>query len=226
MKDNKAIRDEILRESMMDTEESKSNGLGPFKFIIGGFIILIFIAMIIPSYLIKPNPEPNNILKIDDLDIKDIEKSLVYLRPNSTDIRSYGNMINPIVKSSATKVATSGCDGNNICYAKAIFYFVQSNLAYVSERDEYYQTPTEVLYTEGGDCDDHAILLSSMMQSIGIPTRFIRIPRHIYVQIYLEDAPKKYKQEDGWINLDPTCKNCDFGSIPYENELKEKQYIW
>lgn len=225
MKDKKELQDEILQESIMDTEEKKQS-LGPLKYIIGGFIVLIFITMIIPSYLIKPNPEPTTVMSIDELKIDEIDKSIIYLRPNSTDIRSYGNMINPIVKSSATKIVTSSCDSSNICYAKALFYFVQDNLNYVNERDEYFQTPIEALYTQGGDCDDHVILLSSMMQSIGIPTRFVRIPRHVYIQIYVKDAPSKYQQEDGWINLDPTCKNCEFGKIPYENEKKEKVYVW
>ena len=71
-----------------------------------------------------------------------------------------------------------------------------------------------MLVTRGGDCDDHAVLLANLMRSIGIYTDFVHVPRHVYIRIYLPEAPKKYLDEEGWIELDPTCKHCEFGEIP------------
>jgi len=70
-----------------------------------------------------------------------------------------------------------------------------------------------------------AVLLANLEMAIGIETRFVFIPDHVYVQIKLDEAMKKYKTDDGWINLDATCSYCEFGEIPYQNIESKKSYV-
>lgn len=51
-----------------------------------------------------------------------------------------------------------------------INYWVANNISYVSDPKgyEYYAHASETLETKGGDCDDFAILLASMYESVGL----------------------------------------------------------
>jgi transglutaminase-like putative cysteine protease len=225
----KKIHDEILNESINSNDEEKgekSNFI--FKFFLALILIFLMILFIIPHYTLKYDEEPRNIPSKDEiygqfynsLSTEDIT------RPESNDIRRYVDYLSPEIKLSSTKIASLSCQSEKICQAKAIYYFVRDNFNYVSETDEYYQTPKEMILSNGGDCDDFSILLASKMKAIGIPVRFVFVPRHVYIQIYVEDAKKKYL-DDGWINLDATCTNCKFGEIPktYKNQQKKFLFI-
>jgi transglutaminase-like putative cysteine protease len=59
------------------------------------------------------------------------------------------------------------------------------------------------------------VLLASLLEAIGIPTRLAFVPRHVYVEAYIPDAPRRY-QQDGWVSLDATCKECDFGEVMWQ----------
>ena len=59
--------------------------------------------------------------------------------------------------------------------------------------EEYVQVPFATIRDGGGDCDDGAVLLESMLASIGITTEFVYVPRHVYVKAFLPDALKRYK---------------------------------
>lgn len=58
---------------------------------------------------------------------------------------------------------------------RALFRFVRDHIRYV--RDVYgvetLHTAEQVLRQSSGDCDDKAILLASLLESIGYPTRFL-----------------------------------------------------
>jgi len=194
--------------------EEEEEGLSPLRMILAVFLILIIILMVVPFYSIKLNPHPKYIPEIDEVFDKDLVSGLKTI--NSTDIREYVET-GPIVKLTADRIVSQACNsGNKICHAKALYLFVRDNIIYISDPGEYYETATEVLLGSGSDCDGMAILLASLMQSVGIETRFVMIPGHVYVQIYLEEAPNRYKIDD-WISLDPTCKTCEFGQTPIKN---------
>jgi len=179
------------------------------------------VLAIVPGYLLRENPHPQIIPSIDDV-VPDFEVSI-----NKTNNRySYNRFLfpnDPVIKQVATRIATSGCDSNKLCQAKAEFFFVRDNFVYVSEYDEYVQDAKEMLKTEGGDCDDHTVLLANLLRAIGVHTRFVHVPRHVYVQAYLPDAPRRY-QEDGWVTLDATCKSCDFGEVMWQYRDSEVRY--
>jgi predicted transglutaminase-like cysteine proteinase len=51
----------------------------------------------------------------------------------------------------------------------AIQEWVSSNITYVSDDDDYWQTPEETLERRKGDCEDFSILLCSLFRAYGIP---------------------------------------------------------
>ncbi|MBT6774577.1 hypothetical protein HOA91_04355 [Candidatus Woesearchaeota archaeon] len=196
---------------------------GPMKVIMGLFLILILVLWLVPYYGIKQNPEPNYLPTIADLNIPE----MVIPEINSGKITAYVS-VTPEIKQIADKIVTLSCqETHKVCNAKAMFYFVQKNFNYLNDplAFEYFKTPQESLKSDSGDCDDSSILLSSLLQSIGLQTRFVFVPGHVYVQVKLSEAVSAYKTEDDWINLDTTCFNCEFGEIHYSYVDSHKSYL-
>ncbi len=199
-------------------------------YILAVFLALIVVSMIIPYYGIKLDPEPNYIAKLGEVlpegvvignESHGIDKKKDFLRfLDSGDV---------VVKQIADSVVSkSGCMGHKVCYAKALFYFVKDkdNLNYINDPpDEYVKTAKETLKSGGGDCDDFSVLLANLLQAVGISTRFVFVPGHVYVEAYLPEAIGKYKSEGEWVSMDSTCEYCEFGEISISSSNKEKVYV-
>lgn len=200
---------------------------GPIKYIILLFLLLIIILWILPSYSVKLDPEPVRIAALEEV----LPPNIVL--GNRTELNTkvdFIKLIEPsdhVIKHVADKIAVISCEGNRICQAKAIYYFVRDNFEYISDPNayEYVKSARESLVHGGGDCDDASVLLANLEEAIGIKTRFVFIQGHVYIQAYLPEALKKYKTEDGWVDLDATCKTCGFGEIPYQNIGKKATFI-
>ncbi|MGH2520947.1 MAG: transglutaminase-like domain-containing protein [Anaerolineales bacterium] len=89
---------------------------------------------------------------------------------------------------------------------KALFEWVQRNVRYTKDpfRLEVLHSPRRMLELRAGDCDDMAVLLGAMLESIGHPVRLVLVGpnplrRHLFTHVYLEAY---YKGR--WIPLDPT----------------------
>jgi len=193
---------------------------GPIKYIMMIFILLLIVMWYFPKESIKLDPEPKTIPKIEEvlppnfqLDNKTTTKQNLY---------QYIKPDDPTIKQIANKIATTSCDGGQVCQAKAIYYFVRDNIEYVADPlgTEYFEDPKEALYTKASDCDGGVILLSSLLGAIGIDYDLVYIPNHVFLKIRLDKALKRYKI-DNYIYLDWTCKTCEFGELP----LKDKQYL-
>jgi hypothetical protein len=114
----------------------------------------------------------------------------------------------------------------------SLYRYLRENFKYVndSQRDEYFATPMETIRNGlGGDCDDHSILVTSCLQSIGARTRIVLIRGHAYPELYcgneqdfemikqaivllFNNTPVKelyYHEMKGeyWINLDYTARH-------------------
>ena len=208
-------------------EEVEEEKRSPLVYILALFLILMLILWIVPYYSVKLDPEPKNIPTKESI----LPANITAGERNTTLItrNEFLNLLNPndpLIKQTASKIATQSCSSEKVCQAKAIFYFVRDNFDYVSDpRTEYVESAREVLATGGSDCDGMAVLLANLEMAIGIETRFVFIPDHVYVQIKLDEAMKKYKTDDGWINLDATCSYCEFGEIPYQNIESKKSYV-
>lgn len=86
---------------------------------------------------------------------------------------------------------------------KSLHRFVRDNIRYIKDiRDvETVAYPDITLECAQGDCDDKAVLLASLLESIGHPTRFVAVgfrPNN-YSHVYLET-----KIGHTWLGLETT----------------------
>lgn len=215
----------IQENGAKETKPNKS-----IYWIIAIILIALVVLMIIPDYFVKLDPRPKNVPGAE-------------IVPNFTGVignnftgrvnHNFGLLAKPStdVKMLADTIVSASCRGTagnyKVCHAKALFAFVQNNVMYIGDPpDEFLKTPEQTLSVLGGDCDDHAILLASLLQSVGISTRFVFVPKHVYVSAYLPDALKRYKSDDGWVDMDATCKHCKFGEISYTYADATKRYLY
>ena len=198
---------------------------GPLKYILGVFLILIIVLWLVPVYSIKLDPNPNVIPELGDVLPADIEVEETHHNQISMMMVEGSDSV---IKEVADKVVVRACrQSNQICHAKALFYFVRDNFEYVSDPTayEYVKIARQSLVSGGGDCDDASVLLASLLDAVGIKARFVFVPGHVYVQAYMPKALNRYKEEGDFVNLDATCKYCDFGEISWKSFDAEKRVL-
>ena len=216
-----------MEEKHEDIEEPEPWWKGPIKWIIGLFLVLIIVLWVFPYYSIRLDPEPSGVPKLSDV----FEGGVVINKTNDVvsreDFLKLVEPANPIVKGVADRVVSYGCGSEKVCHAKALFYFVRDEFNYVSDPEsfEYVKSAVERLSNKGGGCDDASVLLVNLLEAVGIRARFVFVPGHVYVQAYLPEALNRYKDKDGYVSLEPTCSNCDFGEIGFSDFKAEKSYV-
>jgi transglutaminase-like putative cysteine protease len=130
---------------------------------------------------------------------------------------------NPQVRAAAVAILYSRVNNDVRRNANTLYSWVISKMVYLADPDgaEYIQTPLvllNVIKSKGfayGDCDDHVVLLGSMLTSIGIPTRAVAVKlgnsQH-YNHVVVE-----YSLNGEWILMDPCAKD---GPVPqYRDRL-------
>lgn len=218
---------EVEKELEVVKEEVK-RFKSPLWYILGIFLALLIVLMIVPYYAVRLDPNPKYIPTIDEVVPSGIEvNDEKYEIAGRNDFLKFVDPTDPIVKQIADRIAVKACDGNRICQAKAVYYFVRDNYDYVADPvgKEYVEHPKEFLSVGGGDCESGSISLISLMEAIGIDAQFVFITNHAYVRIRLPEALKRYRLDDDWVYLDWTCKYCEFGEIPWRNVRKEASYL-
>jgi hypothetical protein len=103
--------------------------------------------------------------------------------------------------------------------AEAIFNFVRDRIRYVKDVNDVETLSTPMLTLEGrlGDCDDQTVLLASMLESVGYPTRFVvegyHAPgeyEHVYMQalVFGQFIPMDPTEQHhmGWSPPDPVSQ--------------------
>lgn len=199
----------------------------PLKIILALALVLLMIFMALPYGSVRLNPEPQRIPTIEEVLPGDIEvRDEVFMISSRNDFRNFVTPYDPNVKFIANKIATLACDGNRVCQAKAMYYFVRDNLEYVADPQgyEYVEPNIEALASGGGDCESGSLVLASLEEAIGVDAQLVFVSGHAYVRIKLDEALNKYKHDD-WIYLDWTCKSCGFGEIPWENWEKQHSFL-
>jgi transglutaminase-like putative cysteine protease len=211
-----------MKQEAEEMEEKEPWYRGPIKYIIGVFLLLLIVLWYFPKESIKLDPEPSSIPKVEDVlpDNFELGNETISVE-NERDLYSYVRPNDPAIKVVADRISTISCDGNQVCQAKALYYFVRDNIEYVADPlgYEYIEDPKEILYTRAGDCESGSLLLASLLAAIGVDYEFVFIPQHAFLRVRL-DALKRYKTGD-WVYLDWTCGDCAFGELP----LSDKKYI-
>jgi transglutaminase-like putative cysteine protease len=84
--------------------------------------------------------------------------------------------------------------------------FVRDNIRYVKDIHgvETLQMPEKTLEFEQGDCDDKSMLLASLLESVGHPTRFVAVGftpgtfAHVYVETRIGDKWYPMETTEPW----------------------------
>ncbi len=98
----------------------------------------------------------------------------------------------PSVRNTANKIARSYSGAYNIYQICAIFDKVRDQIEYVNDprSHDYWAPANETLKIKGGDCDDKAILLSSMIEAMGGTTRIYLTDTHAFAAVYIGNRTK------------------------------------
>lgn len=121
----------------------------------------------------------------------------------------------PAVRVSAQALVRDCPSRDTVCQIKTLHAWVRDNIKYLPDvRDvETIQTPDYTLSMRSGDCDDHAVLMASYVESLGKQSRFLAIGirgegfSHVSAQVLLGTR---------WVNLEtiiPTLKEA-WGTLP------------
>ena len=165
------------KEVEKEIDNVSDKGKSPIWYIMGVLLALILVATIVPYYSIKMDPRPSSIPTILEVVPANIEVNQSYANSITLDLVDGRD---PVIKEIADKIAVKSCNsGERICHAKAMFYFVRNNFEYVSDPTsyEYVKTARESLVSGGGDCDDGSVLVASLLDAVGIKTRFVFIKK-------------------------------------------------
>ena len=111
---------------------------------------------------------------------------------------------NPAIRQRATTLVQDLRSKDRIGEIRKLFDYVQNSIRYVRDiRDvETLHYAEQVMSQEYGDCDDKAVLLASLLEAIGHPTRFVAVgfkPGE-YSHVFLDTMIGNNK----WLSLDPT----------------------
>jgi len=230
MKDNssdKPLNRPFLDESLEKEEKNRKGQKSPLVYISSVFIILLIIIFLIPVSSIKWIPQPKNIPSVEEV-LKNAPE-----QPEQDDILRLENLqdasklkITPFLKHVGSEIGSSCYSVSDNCYAKAIYLFVRNGINYVRDpKKEYIEGPKAVLLSKSADCDGQAVLLYALLKSVGVNTRIAVTQNHAFVQAELPTRIYLYKSVRRWVNLDPTCKECRFGSVPSEDIQNIAGYI-
>jgi hypothetical protein len=117
----------------------------------------------------------------------------------------------PRVRQAATSLLTSRLN-NDPGNTMVLFRWVVNHMTYLADPDggELVQTPTILLdqiAAKGrayGDCDDHVVLLGSMLVSIGVPARVAGVK--LFGSPHFNHVVIEVPSNGGWKVLDPCAK--------------------
>lgn len=120
-----------------------------------------------------------------------------------------------------------GANDNTISLSKQIIKFVQEDISYLNDPNErdYAKFPYETIYDGGGDCEDKAILMCSLLKNSGYDVCLVVFSDHVGLGVTM-----KYDIKDGYYYrgrndkkyyyLETTAPDWEPGELPdkYTNE--------
>ena len=132
----------------------------------------------------------------------------------------------PEIRNKAAEVARSYPGAYNIYQVCALFDMVKENIEYVSDPrgNDVWEPANVTLEVGAGDCEDQAILLSSMLEAVGGTTRVYLTDTHAFAAVYIGNSTSETKaavegirtyygnvdvnyltdEYGSWLMLDPT----------------------
>jgi transglutaminase-like putative cysteine protease len=184
-------------------------------------IALFLLSIQAYFYLIRPQP-------VDIPNLEDVKGFLgseleePFSSHRSDEVKRVVESARDEIKQVANFVSAKSCRwADRVCQSKALFYFVRDEIKYVPDErfHDQLENPLTVLKTGGADCEDTAVLLMALQKAIGNKVRLVFVPGHAYAQVSIPD----YRGEK-WLNLEATCKDCQFGELPNNTAMQKKTY--
>jgi transglutaminase-like putative cysteine protease len=154
---------------------------------------------IIPRMMLAPTPRlSGQIVALQD-GMRGIEQTLGTMRQLVNQYRT-----DLTIRQTATATIFLTPEKDQLAEACALFELVRDGIRYTRDVHgvETISTPVITLQGRLGDCDDQVVLLASLLESVGYPTRFVvagyNYPgelEHVYLQALLDGC---------WVDMDPT----------------------
>ena len=152
---------------------------------------------------------------------------------------------NPAIYQKAIEITSKYGNGYNIAKVCAIFDYVCNNIKYVNDTDDEWNEPYTALNV-GGDCEEFAMLIASLVTSIGGTSRIYITDNHAFPTIYIGNNTSLlkcideyynanlsyalFKDEFGYWLVADALSSFYLGGLPYGGfaaEIKEsKIYEW
>ncbi|MFH0838136.1 MAG: transglutaminase-like domain-containing protein [Patescibacteria group bacterium] len=177
----------------------------------------------IQAYFYLIHPEPVDIPKLEEVSsLLGAGLAKPFSSHRSDEVRRVIEESRDSIKQVANFIAAKSCrKADNVCQSKALFYFVRDRIRYVPDANfhDQLENPLTVLRTGGADCEDIAVLTAALQKAIGNKVRLVFVPGHAYAQVSIPD----YWSEK-WLNLEATCKDCQFGELPNDIAIQKKDY--
>ena len=115
-----------------------------------------------------------------------------YTNPNYyfEKVNDMVNSTDPLVRSTAISTVREYPGKYNIYQLCSLFDYVSTNVEYVSDPhdSDYWATPAETINTGAGDCEDYALLMASLVESIGGSSRIYLTDDHAFAAAYIGDV--------------------------------------
>jgi len=111
-----------------------------------------------------------------------------------------------------------------------LFYYVRDTIKYVkdprlTELDfDYIQPPSQTVERKAGDCDDHAVLLASLLESIGYSTKVCFVDTDEEEPFEADHMNIIVTVDGDEYILESTCKDCKMGEYPGDMYGEEYDY--
>lgn len=208
---------EDAREAVEDLKDPQKSKL--LIWVLIPIVLLVFILSIVPFYSIKVNPPPDR-AAVDNFAITSAEKAkleLINYAPTSSIPEAIKQVAVSDYRDIAVRLSTSACKvSSELCYAKAIYYYVQGKASYVSDpKVQYVQSPAETLLNSGGDCEDKSLAVAAMLEAIGIDADVGVTSDHAFARAQLSDAPFWLRRNSDYVWLDPSSDS-EFSKISFD----------
>jgi hypothetical protein len=133
--------------------------------------------------------------------------------------------IHPAVRQAAIQIVRGLDSKDKQGQISAVFDWVKHNIDFRGEYKELLQSPVITLQLQAGDCDDHSMLSSALLKSLGFNTRYQTVAADAedpnqFTHVYCEVLDPTTQQ---WVPLDTTVKKSYPGWSP---ETVYRQKAW
>lgn len=148
---------------------------------------------------LAPQPQLNGIKTSISGGVRGVRQTLAVMRSIVGQWRS-----DPSMRQAATSAIFLTPEKNELSEVETLFRLVRDGIRYTRDIHdvETIQTPDKTLLGKVGDCDDQTVLLATLLEAVGYPTRFVvagysdsKELQHVYLQVFANDE---------WIDADPT----------------------